>query len=1262
MKKFGLLLSSHLILSLFLYLAFQAGSRGWDSLSVPHESLREVSSTKNSESANVRLQHQSLSARPEKFHQNTTNSPRLALTAGIVSTSNRNGVISPTLPLEPLFAPPASFPAWSGLINSARLATSPIDGNVSNLDGDDLVTIAVVVENQALDSPEVFDIRVRALFPEGLRIPSSPLMDNLQVQTGNGSPVLVESAEGGLFAGEIMLRRQNDGVSVLTGFEENSGTNIAVITFDVAIEQAIAPSITLPIHVEVVGYTYVVDGTDVVAELPSALSRDETYIDIRTPKVAAFILGTSQIHTSDTMTAEVPLAVGEIVTYSVEVEIPEGRISETYFKSELDKGYGLVGVESITASPNLTTTLPGGFEEARASVRLINTSNPQPDQGQMFDIYFGALAVRNDGADGPGLIEIRYQVAALNNEYNRQNEGEKMRNHYLQFCWGDVHHMVVGHTPNTYLVEPRLHVSQTITPTQPSVGDLVTVTVEVSHLPVSQSDAYEVLWSNDFAPGLDYIATSLQPTGGEAVPDTLSTTVDSAIRAEWLHLPLNARSVLEFQAVVTDSHLPTSHLTQQISLTNEGLLKWSSLPGTQNQALSRFHDLAAERTGNPADVGGELNTYRERVSSTLLVTKPPSHPEAVWLEAELAVSNLTRSDGPAQSGDALQYQLRVRNLGKRAATGVIVRNRLDTNLALDHSSIQLSQGTIQADSTQNAIGIALDVGNVEAEGSAFMTYTATVRDGLPPGVTQVANQALVYGDNFPLTLSDDPLTPFITDPTLFYLISGPQLVALSQVFLEEDLDGDGVVSAGDGVFYEIQIINRGFTSAESVEFYNQIPPGSALRFDTIETSQGTVVVGDAPGDGQIQINVGQIEPQSAVTIRYQTIVNALQSVLITEIQSQGTVLAANHPVVQTDNPESLSAFDPTILYLTEGPHFEAVQSHHLFEDADQNGVPSVGDSMAHLISVQNLSSLSVTDVTVTNSVDPLTGIVTDSARLAVQGDLTDATAERISAQFSELEPRGAFAARDRGVLSYVVEINQSIPQGVTTVANQGMASGSGFSTVLTSDPYNAGPESETRTVISKTDYLRIWKRDILLVDTNQDGAFSPPENGVEPDRLVYQIRIENWGTVAASQVVVEDLFDEHVQLVPDSLRTSRGTVIVGDTADSKSVLIDLGALPRRQFTGAGEAALISFEVEIAAGEAPEQIANTASLLVSVETDDVGGTNQHTLSSDDPDTLQPTDATVTQVLFVPTGLRELDEPIGKEVTPTIFVPLLFIDRP
>lgn len=173
----------------------------------------------------------------ETVTQVKVNAPLLLLTKGVVATSNPDGQFSPVNPGPVSFNPPGSNTPFNTAINSTSLAAAPINSNISNVQIGDVLTFAIVIENQGNSPAGTFDIVIRDTLSPGFGIPDNGL--NLRAQLGNGVPVGFTPLGGNnsdhdLFDQGIELI--DPGVNGVCGpYSDNSGLNIVIITYDLEI-------------------------------------------------------------------------------------------------------------------------------------------------------------------------------------------------------------------------------------------------------------------------------------------------------------------------------------------------------------------------------------------------------------------------------------------------------------------------------------------------------------------------------------------------------------------------------------------------------------------------------------------------------------------------------------------------------------------------------------------------------------------------------------------------------------------------------------------------------------------------------------------------------------------------------------------------------------------------------------------------------------------------------------------------------------------
>ena len=219
------------------------------------------------------------------------------------------------------------------------------------------------------------------------------LRSNLQVRNGKGVPLTCGGpgcALSSLFGGGITLD-DKPGAGALGPYSLNGGDNIAVITFDARVPcQGAAPGCCTN-RAQLDRYAGVEGGPNHVPlnlskPFPGAASAflDSADVCLR-PGLTKSIVATSEPHTGNVGGVE-RLAIGEIVTYKLEVVVPEGvspgmKITDT-LPSALQ---WLANSCSVTKSPSISAANPLNVLLSGPSLSLnlgnvANTANSPADE------------------------------------------------------------------------------------------------------------------------------------------------------------------------------------------------------------------------------------------------------------------------------------------------------------------------------------------------------------------------------------------------------------------------------------------------------------------------------------------------------------------------------------------------------------------------------------------------------------------------------------------------------------------------------------------------------------------------------------------------------------------------------------------------------------------------------------------------------------------------------------------------------------------
>ncbi|MCR4404489.1 MAG: hypothetical protein NUW06_04320 [Candidatus Acetothermia bacterium] len=610
------------------------------------------------------------------------------------------------------------------------------------------------------------------------------------------------------------------------------------------------------------------------------------------------------------------------------------------------------------------------------------------------------------------------------------------------------------------------------------------------------------------------------------------------------------------------------------------------------------------------------------VADTVCANAPPTPTE---LEATKRDELFTDADGDGfpSPGDTLRYTIVIRNAGAQAANDVAYQDILDANLSLVLGSVTTTQGTVTEGNNPGDKNVAVEVGNIPVGGSVTITFRATIKSPLPEWVTEIVNQGLVEGSNFPTAWTDDPDTPTEDDPTITPITAAPYVEAYKEDSLVLDADGNGVPSPGDTIQYTITIINSGNRDGTATLLIDPLDANTTLVVGSVTTTQGAVTKGNNPGDTIVEVLLGTLPGGGwTATVTFKVTINDPLPPDVERISDQGLVLGSNFPAEPTDDPDTPGDDDPTDTTVTASPQIEAYKRASLLVDADGNGFPSPGDTLSYAITILNDGNRDATGVTFADTPDPNTtlvaGSVITSQGLVIKGNGPGDTTVLVDIGTI---PGGGGTVQ----ISFQVTINAD---GFSQVENQGQVLGFNFPAEPTDDPETAADDDPTVTPVISEPLIRSYKTDILVDDADSNGVPSPG------DTLMYAVTIANNGNATATGVTFTDTPDPKTTLVVGSVITSQGTVISGNSAGDTMVRVDVGSI------APGGSANISFKVVIDR-DGFTTVSNQG--LVT-------GTNFPSDPTDDPDTAAPDDPTETKVGPTPPSPPPIggDPPIYKDI--------------
>lgn len=321
------------------------------------------------------------------------------------------------------------------------------------------------------------------------------------------------------------------------------------------------------------------------------------------------IISTNEAHTDvDLITGLHNVAIGEIITYRITIELPLGiPLDNVTITDKLDLGLAFVDCVSVVIK---------GIDETNnvcppTVMPLVGTSANPAEDGR--EVVF-TLPTPIEGTQPNQQIVIEYQAIVLDVIENQ--DGDRLNNS-ATWVWDGG--SFTTSAPNINIVEPDLSIDKSATPTNNvPIGTPIQFTLVIDHnAPQSKADAFDVVVSDFLPANLAYVQCSVQYTAGLA-PDTPAATycnpgvATTDLIFEWAVFPLGQTSTITFSAIILGS-----------PATNEASVAWTSLPidpdivtGLPIQ-LSAFNATSTERWYDPLDI---VNVYG--VSDRVIINRP----------------------------------------------------------------------------------------------------------------------------------------------------------------------------------------------------------------------------------------------------------------------------------------------------------------------------------------------------------------------------------------------------------------------------------------------------------------------------------------------------------------------------------------------------------------------------------------------------------------------------------------------------------------
>jgi len=541
---------------------------------------------------------------------------------------------------------------------------------------------------------------------------------------------------------------------------------------------------------------------------------------------------------TDSGTTGSNLTIGEVVTYRLSTDIPEGTSLAFIVLDTLPGDLTYAGDPRLSFIADSSMTVPADL--AGANNGAVPPTFPIPGarvsvSGQDITISLGNL-VNNDSDAGDETVMIEFD-ALVSNTANNQNADTKGNAFTVEINSVD---RGTSNTVTATIVEPELSLTKVADDDAPSLGQTITYTLTLSHLPASASDSHDLQIVDVVPAGLTYVGPVLPLPTGWSLDDSSAPILTFTSSG----LTLAASSV-NMSYTATLGVPPTVNVGD--TLTNTAGLTWTSLPGTDTN----------ERTGS----GVGPNDYND------------SSPETIT--ASEADVTLSKTDGglSAAPGGSIAYTVTVDNTGNIDALDVEVTDTVPDYTTFDPASSTVGW-TCTPDNNAGST-CTFDIGTLAAGATQVLTFAVTVDASLPVTVDETTNDACVAASNEPLLLQGDNCDSDVTP-----------LVATPDLNIDKD-DGIDLTVAGATLTYTLTYNNVGDQDASGVEITDEVPTGTT--FVSASSTAGWSCVPDNNAGSDCTFSVGSLASGAGGSVTFVIVIDDPLAAGVTQIDNTARI-------------------------------------------------------------------------------------------------------------------------------------------------------------------------------------------------------------------------------------------------------------------------------------------------------------------------------------------------------------------------------------
>ncbi|NJN60585.1 MAG: isopeptide-forming domain-containing fimbrial protein [Coleofasciculaceae cyanobacterium RL_1_1] len=448
------------------------------------------------------------------------------------------------------------------------------------------------------------------------------------------------------------------------------------------------------------------------------------------------------------------VVIGEKVTYTITLTVPEGTLNSSAILEQLDPGLEFVEFKSIIFGNDVTSTT------ITDTTTLASNTTVDGDRGG-FSINLGTIV--NSGAtnDGNKTVTITYDAIVRNILDNQA--GDRLNNNEIDndrdtnganttFNWNNGAAATTSapdQADEVVIIEPELNISKAVSVNGVAngvgdAGDVVVYTITIDHTAASNADAYDVQLQDIFPAGFVPDATTPIAIGTGNTVTSVAASDFQIGASNTLQLNTGSATKLDIPQgqilVLTVTGKLSNMVGPGLTLDSDAQITWSSLDdealtGDERDRLGNTTTTTddSERFGASFDVAAtDLNNYAAQADAAYTTTRDTaSLIKTIQATDQADTSDVVGSETVA-IGEVITYRLKV-TLPEGTTNNLVVTDDLPPGLKLVGTpSIVLPNDNTQPDGIFNGT-IRNDAGTIIASGNG-VTPTVTAPPSYSPTV------------------------------------------------------------------------------------------------------------------------------------------------------------------------------------------------------------------------------------------------------------------------------------------------------------------------------------------------------------------------------------------------------------------------------------------------------------------------------------------------------------------------------------------------